>query len=103
MNIVILITTKDVSEAQKISNQLLEKKLVACANIIEGIQSLFWWQGKIDSAKEVLLILKSQQRLFKKIVKTVKANHSYVVPEIIALPILDGNPDYLKWINESLR
>ena len=76
--------------------------MIACANIIEGVQSVFWWQGKIDQAKETLIILKSKQALFKKIVKTVKAHHSYAVPEIIALAIIDGNPDYLRWIDESL-
>ncbi len=102
MNIVVFITAKDIVEAKKISDQLLEKKLIACANIIEGVQSVFWWQGKIDQAKETLMILKSKQSLFKKIVKTVKAHHSYAVPEVIALPIVDGNPDYLKWIDESI-
>ena len=102
MNIVVLITAKDAVEAKTISDQLLAKKLIACANIVEGVQSVFWWQGKIDQAKETLMVLKSEQRLFKKIVKTVKAHHSYEVPEIIALPIVDGNPDYLKWIDESV-
>ncbi len=102
MNIVVFVTAKDRAEAKKISDQLLEKKLIACANIVEGVESVFWWQGKIDQAKETLIILKSKQSLFKKIVKTVKANHSYDVPEVIALPIVDGNPDYLKWIDESL-
>lgn len=102
MNIVVFITAKDAAEAKTISDQLLEKKLIACANIIEGVESVFWWQEKIDQAKETLIILKSKQSLFKKIVKTVKAHHSYEVPEIIALPIVDGNPDYLKWIDESL-
>ena len=102
MNIVVLVTAKDALEARTISDQLLEKKLIACANIVEGVQSVFWWQGKIDQAKETLIILKSKQDLFKKIVKTVKAHHSYEVPEIIALPIVEGNPDYLKWIDESV-
>ena len=103
MNIVVLITAKDALEAKTISDQLLEKKLIACANIVEGVQSVFWWQGKIDQAKETLIVLKSKPSLFKKIVKTVKAHHSYEVPEIIALPIIDGNPDYLRWIDESVR
>ena len=102
MNIVVFVTAKDISEAKKISDQLLKKKLIVCANLIEGVESVFRWQGKIDQAKETLMILKSKQSLFKKIVKTVNAHHSYEVPEVIALPIVDGNPDYLKWIDESL-
>ncbi len=103
MNIVVFVTAKDLSEAKRISQKLLEEKLIACANIVEGVKSFFWWQGKIDNAQEVLLILKSQESLFKKIVKTVKSVHSYEVPEVIALPIVEGNPDYLRWIDESLR
>lgn len=103
MNIVVFVTAKDLSEAKRISQKLLEEKLIACANIVEGVKSFFWWQGKIDNAEEVLLILKTQENLFKKIVKTVKSVHSYEVPEVIALPIVDGNPDYLRWIDESLR
>ena len=102
MNIVVFVTAKDAVEAKIISDQLLAKKLIACANIVEGVQSVFWWQGKIDQAKETLIILKSKQSLFKKIVKTVKAHHTYEVPEVIALPIVDGNPDYLRWIDESV-
>ena len=102
MNIVVLITTPDAAQAKTISDKLLEQKLIACANILEGVQSIFWWQGKMDQAKETLLILKSKESLFKKIVKTVRAHHSYEVPEIIALPIVDGNPDYLRWMDESL-
>ena len=65
--IVVLITTKDKKEAAKIAKGLLEAKLIACANIIDGVQSLFWWQGKIDSSREVLLILKTKKILFKKV------------------------------------
>ena len=100
--IVVFVTAKDLEEANKIAEGLVARKLVACANIIEGIRSVFWWEGKIDSAKEVLLILKSQEKLFAKIINTVKSLHSYKVPEIIALPIVAGNQDYLKWIDGSV-
>ena len=102
MYMAVFITAKDRAQAKTISDQLLDKKLIACANIVEGVESVFRWQGKIDQAKETLIILKSKQSLFKEIVKTVKAHHSYEVPEIIALPIVEGNPDYLKWIDESV-
>ena len=65
--IVILVTAKDKKEAGKIARGLLEAKLIACANIVEGVQSLFWWQGKIDSSEEVLLVLKTKKVLFKKV------------------------------------
>ena len=100
--IVIFITAKDKKEATKIARGLLEAKLIACANIIDRVQSLFWWQGKIDSSKEVLLILKTKKSLFKKIVAQVKSLHSYQTPEIIALAIVRGSEDYLNWISSSV-
>lgn len=99
--IVIFITAKDKKEAVKIAQGLLKTKLIACANIINGVQSLFWWQGKIDSSKEVLLVLKTKKSLFKKVCAKVKSLHSYQTPEIIALPIINGSEDYLSWISHS--
>src|SRR3989338_6640885 len=101
MHIVILVTAKDEDQAKRIAEKLVEEKLVACANIVPGIQSIFRWKGKVDSAKEVLLVLKSRRRHFPSIVKAVKALHSYDVPEVIALPIVEGNKDYLNWLTES--
>ncbi len=103
MYIVVLVTTKDTKQGQKIADGLLQDKLIACANIVADVRSLFWWQGKIDSSKEALLVLKTRKALFKKVIAKVKALHSYQVPEIIALPIAAGSSDYLKWINASVR
>ena len=100
--IVILVTAKDKKEATRIARGLLEAKLVACANIIDGVQSIFHWQGEIDSSKEVLLILKTKKVLFNKVAAKVKSLHSYQTPEIIALPIINGNEDYLSWIRSSV-
>jgi periplasmic divalent cation tolerance protein len=72
-------------------------------NIVDKIESLFWWQAKVDKASEVLLIVKSRKDKLAKIIAAVKSAHSYDVPEIIALPIIGGYKPYLKWINESLR
>jgi len=99
----VLVTAKDTSEAKRIAKALLEVKLIACANIIKDVQSLFFWDGKINKASEVLLVLKSKRSLFHKIVKVVKSVHSYEVPEIIALPIINGYNPYLKWIDRSTR
>lgn len=103
MNIVIFVTAKDIREARTISQALVRERLVACANIIQGVESIFWWGKKVDSSKEVLLILKTQRKLFKKVKDVVQSLHSYSVPEIIALPIVEGNSDYLKWIDESVE
>ena len=103
MSIVIFVTTKNTEEAQNISQTLVKKKLIACANIISGVKSIFWWAGKVDRANETLLVIKSQKRLLNQIIATVKKIHSYDCPEIIALPIIGGNKDYLKWVKDSVK
>ena len=103
MHIVVFITVPNRKEANRIAKELLKDKLAACVNIVENVRSLFWWQGKVDSAKEALLIVKTRKALMHKLIQKVKSLHSYEVPEIIALPIVCGNKEYLKWINESTR
>ena len=102
MHIVILVTTKDKKQAQTIAQGLLNARLIACANIVNGIDSFFWWQGGIDRGREVLLMLKTKKNLFKKVAAKVKQLHSYQTPEIIVLPIVAGHSDYLKWIDASV-
>lgn len=102
MYIVIFITASNKEEAEKIANKLVENKLAACVNIIDNVQSIFWWEGKPDSAKEALLVIKSNKSRLSRIIKLVKSLHSYKVPEIIALPIIAGDKNYLKWLDESL-
>ena len=101
--IVIFITALNRKEAEKIANALLAKKLAACANILDRVHSLFWWQGKIDSSNETLLIVKTESALLSEIIHRVKELHSYDVPEIIALPIISGSQEYLSWISESVK
>ena len=81
----------------------MNKRLIACANIISGVDSKFWWNGKIDRAKEFLVIIKTRCGNFKKIEKEVKRLHSYIVPEIIAIPILAGSKEYLGWIGKETK
>ena len=102
-SIVLFITTADIEEARRIADLLVEERQAACVNILPGVNSLFWWQDRVDKAEESLLIVKSQARLLDQIVKTVKKHHSYDVPEIVALPVIGGNPDYLEWIAKELR
>jgi len=103
MSIVVFITCANPEEAQKISQALVREKLCACVNILSDIKSIFWWQGKVDSGSEVLLIVKSLKNKFTKIVKLVKSLHSYEVPEIIALPIIAGEKKYLDWLRDSVQ
>ena len=101
--IVILATFSTREEAHTISQILLEEKVVACANIIDNISSHFWWQGAIEGAREVLLITKTEKALFKQVESIIKKKHSYEVPEIIALPIIEGHEHYVNWIHESVQ
>lgn len=103
MYIVVFVACANKNQAQKIASGLIEKRLVACVNIIDKVSSLFWWNNKVDSAKEVLLIMKSKRSKIKQIIKNVKSWHSYEVPEIIALPIIAGYKPYLEWIDDSIR
>ncbi|MFC1594029.1 divalent-cation tolerance protein CutA [Candidatus Omnitrophota bacterium] len=103
MHIVVLVTAANKEEAQKISNGLIQEKLAACVNVIDGVNSIFWWEGKVDSAQETLLVIKTKQSLFEELEKKVKELHSYDCPEIIALSITAGNKAYLDWIDDSTK
>jgi periplasmic divalent cation tolerance protein len=99
--IVVMTTCGSRNEAKTLAGALLRKRLVACANIIAGVESRFWWKGSLDSAKEVLIILKARKSDFRKIAKEIKRLHSYDTPEIIAVPLVYGNRPYLDWVYSS--
>lgn len=100
--VVILITASIDEEAEKIANKLLTQRKAACVNIIPKVRSLFWWKGELDSADEAVLIVKSKASLVDEIVSLVRELHSYEVPEVIALPLIGGNRDYLNWMSHEL-
>ena len=101
--ITIFITASGSEEAGKIAEVLLNQRKAACVNIVPKVSSLFWWQNKLDSAEESLLIVKTKASYLDDIVRWVKEIHSYEIPEIIALPIVGGNPDYLDWIDREVN
>ena len=101
--VVIFVTTSSSAEAEKIGRALVAEKLVACANILSPVRSIYRWQGKICDEPEALMVLKTRSGQVKKIIQRVRALHSYTVPEIIALPIIAGSKDYLSWIREVTR
>jgi len=101
--IIVLVTTSSKEEAEKIALTLLNERLIACANIISPVHSLFWWQGKIDEAGEHIVLMKTRKDLFEKLSERVKTFHSYEIPEIIAIPIVEGFKPYIEWLNNSLQ
>lgn len=96
-------TTEKKEDAVRIAKILLEKRLAGCIQIIGPVSSLYWWKGKMEESEEWLCIIKSEKSLYNELEKTIKDNHPYEVPEIIAVPIIMGNQDYLDWLNSILQ
>jgi len=101
--ILILVTTKDKQEAEKITKALLNERLIACGNIAGPVTSLFYWSGQIEKSEEYLIVMKSRADLFEQVAERVKRLHSYEVPEILALPIVDGSKAYFDWMGGILQ
>ncbi len=101
--IVVLVTTSSEEEATALGKMLVEHRLVACVNVLPKVKSIFQWDGKISEEEECLMILKTRKPLFKALEKMIIAQHSYDVPEIIALPIVEGSPSYLSWVHDMTR
>jgi len=101
--IIVIVTTATKQEAEEIAQHLLRERLIACANIFGPVSSLFHWSGKVEKAEEYLIFMKTRKDLFEKVEETVKALHSYEVPEILALPIVGGSRAYLDWLGSCLR
>ncbi len=99
----VVYVTAPEKEAVALARTLVEERLAACVNLVPGIRSFYWWQGKIEDDPEVLCIMKTQSHLFEALRDRVRALHSYEVAEIIALPIIAGNQPYLDWIKENTR
>ncbi len=100
--VIVMVTTASKQEAENIAQCLLKERLIACANITGPVSSLFHWAGKTERAEEYLILMKSRRDLFGKLAETVKAMHSYEVPEIVAFPIVDGSRAYLDWLDSCL-
>ncbi len=101
--LLVLITTPSEEEAEAIAKAVVEEKLAACVNIVDGVKSFFWWEGRVDEASEALLIVKTRASKLPRLVEVVKKLHSYSVPEIIAVPIVAGFEQYMNWLDNSIE
>jgi periplasmic divalent cation tolerance protein len=99
---VVFITTASEEEGRRISERLLDRKLCACVNLVPRVDSRFWWQGKLDTSSESMLIAKTKRSVLDELGRVVREAHSYEVPEIIALPIVWGSQTYLDWIEREV-
>ena len=98
--LVVLCTSPNNGVATLLASQIVEARLAACVNLINPVLSIYSWQGKIEKANEVQLIIKTHSELFEPLRSFIRAHHPYEVPEIIGLPVLLANEDYLNWLND---
>ena len=100
---VVLVTAPDLASARDLGKRALNAKIVACANLIPGLESHYWWKGKIESSDEVLILFKTMRAHLGQLEKLVRAHHPYETPEIVVVPLKQGSARYLDWISESLN
>jgi len=101
--VIVMVTVPNQDVAATLAKTLVEKKLVACVNILPGVRSIYAWQGKMCDDNELLCLLKTRRALFPAVRDLVTALHPYEVPEIIALPLVEGNAPYLGWLRKETR
>ena len=102
-NVVVLVTCASRKEAERLARAVVENKLAACVNVVAApVKSVYRWKGKIDTAEEFPLMIKTTRRKFSALEREIRRLHSYETPEIIAVPILEGSAAYLRWIAESV-
>ncbi len=103
MIVVVLVTCPSTAVARRLARQVVARRLAACVNLVPGVESVFWWQGKVDQAKEALLVIKTPARRFARLKRAIQALHPYEVPEILALAVRAGHQPYLDWVATSVR
>jgi periplasmic divalent cation tolerance protein len=99
--IVVYVTAGSSAEASRLARALVEERLAACVSQVGPVQSVYHWDGKLEQSEEQLLMVKTKKELFSVLEKKVREMHSYSVPEIVALPIIDGSPAYLRWLEDE--
>ncbi len=99
----VYITAGTLDEARAIGKELVSSRLAACANIIDNMNSIYWWDGEIQDDREVILMAKTRESLVPELIEKVKSMHSYECPCIVSLPILDGNKPFLDWVVDETK
>ncbi len=99
----VFVTASSMEEARKLARGILEKDLAACVNLVPGVESHYWWQGKLETAAEVLLVIKSSAEQFEALTEVIRQLHSYDCPEIVAVAPGEISPDYRAWWEKELR
>ena len=102
-SLVFFVTTPDKKTAMELANELVKKKITACANILENLTSVYWWGGKINTETKCMMILKTTEEKAQKVIDYIEQNHPYEVPECIGINITKGSPPYLQWITDSIK
>ncbi len=100
--IVVITTCNSQEQGAQLARHLIEHRLAACVNILTGARSFYRWKGEIEQAEEVVLIIKSRQDVFEKLREAIVHLHSYEIPEVIALPVIDGSDAYLNWLDREI-
>ena len=99
----VYMTAGSLEEARKIGKELVSQRLAACVNIIDHMNSFYWWEGELQDDQEVIIIAKTREELVPELTEKVKSLHSYECPCVVSIPILGGNPDFLKWIGDETK
>ena len=99
----VLTTVKNRTEAKRLSEKLVSEKLAACVSVLPNVSSTYRWSGELERARENLLLIKTSNKKLNRLISRIKELHSYEMPEVLVVPIERGTPEYLKWLEESLR
>ena len=101
---IVIVTCASLGEARRIGRAVVEKRLAACANILRvPVESVYWWKGKVEKAREVMVLLKTTAGRLKKLESEVRRLHSYEVAEFVAVPIVAGSQEYLRWVRGNVK
>jgi periplasmic divalent cation tolerance protein len=100
---VVLSTFDSEEDAVRVGRTLVERRLVACVNVTGGVRSIYWWEGKVDDAAEVLAVMKTRRDRLPELLPELAALHPYDVPEILVLPVVTGDAGYLEWVEREAR